>query len=106
MRRMRLVLLAILIAPVAAIVAPRPMAAPPAVTLETVKYDDLGDRVSSLQGRVVVVDFWADYCLPCKREFPHLVELHGKYAASGLTAVSVSLDDPPTIRRASAPAAF
>lgn len=62
------------------------------VTLKVVKYDDLADAVRRLRGKVVVVDFWADYCAPCKHAFPRLVELHRKHAPAGLAAVSVSLD--------------
>ncbi len=62
--------------------------------LQSVKYDALTDAIRKLKGKVVVVDFWADYCPPCKREFPRLVALHAKYAGAGLAAISVSLDDP------------
>jgi thiol-disulfide isomerase/thioredoxin len=95
MRLPRLIAVAAILTVTAALHVTRPDAAQPAVVpLETIRYDDLTDRVVALQGRVVVVDFWADYCLPCKREFPHLVELHQKYSNRGLTALSVSLDDP------------
>jgi thiol-disulfide isomerase/thioredoxin len=68
--------------------------APGEVTLKTVKYSELGDMIRNLKGKVVVVDIWADWCTPCKREFPNLVKLQQKYAAQGLVAVSVALDDP------------
>ncbi|HTU21854.1 MAG TPA: TlpA disulfide reductase family protein, partial [Gemmataceae bacterium] len=44
--------------------------------------------------------FWSLDCIPCMREFPHLVELHKKYSAQGLAAMSVSLDngDDKTVR--------
>ena len=64
------------------------------VELVAVRYPELGMRIKDQKGRVVVVDFWADFCPPCKREFPKLVELHQKYAADGLACISVSLDDP------------
>ena len=64
------------------------------VTLRVVTYPQLAETIKKLNGKVVLVDFWADYCVPCKREFPHFVELHQKYGAAGLAAVSVSLDDP------------
>jgi thiol-disulfide isomerase/thioredoxin len=65
-----------------------------AIRVEKVKYADLGKLVRSHKGKVVVVDFWADFCVPCKREFPHLVELHNKYKNDGFVAVSVTLDNP------------
>jgi len=45
------------------------------------------------KGSVVVVDFWATWCPPCRESFPHLVALHNRYADLGLVCVSVSLDD-------------
>jgi thiol-disulfide isomerase/thioredoxin len=65
------------------------------IELKVVKYDELGDAINHLKGKVVVVDIWAYWCHPCKAEFPHLVELHEKYAKDGLIAVSISLDFPP-----------
>jgi thiol-disulfide isomerase/thioredoxin len=83
-------------------------AAPPAeaeapVTLKPISYVDLGKSVRALTGKVVVVDFWASWCIPCKREFPGLVRLHQKYAKKGFAAVSVSVDKPDDAKaRASA----
>jgi thiol-disulfide isomerase/thioredoxin len=79
-----------------AAIAPTPAQAPAEdrITVQPLSYADLGKLVRGLKGKVVVVDFWADFCPPCKREFPHLVELHRKYARDGFVAVSVSLDNP------------
>ncbi|HJZ58690.1 MAG TPA: TlpA disulfide reductase family protein [Gemmataceae bacterium] len=57
------------------------------------KTDALDAAVKSNKGKVVVIDFWATWCAPCVKKFPHLVELHQKYADKGLVCVSVSLDD-------------
>jgi thiol-disulfide isomerase/thioredoxin len=65
------------------------------VELKIVKYDELCTAIKGLKGQVVVVDVWANWCHPCKAAFPHLVDLHEKYAKKGLIAVSVSLDFPP-----------
>jgi thiol-disulfide isomerase/thioredoxin len=43
--------------------------------------------------KFTIVDAWATTCGPCKENFPHLVEMHAKYAAKGLAVVSLSLDD-------------
>ena len=40
-----------------------------------------------------MVDAWATWCGPCKENFPHVVEMHQKYAGKGLAVVSLSLDD-------------
>jgi thiol-disulfide isomerase/thioredoxin len=69
-------------------------AEPPAVRLDTVRYDELAAEVKSLQGIVVLVDVWGSFCAPCKERFPHVVALNAKYAARGLKVVSVSVDPP------------
>ena len=74
------------------LLVPPALAAPP-VAVKVVRYDGLSDLVKQNKGKVVVVDFWADYCVPCKREFPRLVALHEKHGKAGLLAVSVSLDE-------------
>jgi thiol-disulfide isomerase/thioredoxin len=66
----------------------------PAIELKTVKYAELTQAVRRHTGKVVVMDVWASYCVPCKKEFPYLVELHKKYAANGLVCISVSVDGP------------
>ena len=63
------------------------------VTVTVVKYDGLTDLIRKNKGKVLVLDFWADYCIPCKREFPKLVVLNQKHGKDAFLAVSVSLDD-------------
>jgi thiol-disulfide isomerase/thioredoxin len=96
-RRIRVVmLLAVALSGIAVLAVNRPGASPrneQAIEVRDIRYVDLGQRVKELRGQVIIVDFWADYCFPCKREFPHLVELHRKYGDAGFSAISVSLDD-------------
>ncbi len=68
--------------------------AEPAVQVKVVKYQGLAQAIRQLRGKVVVVDFWSDTCIPCKREFPNLVRMHATYPSGSFAAVSVSLDDP------------
>jgi thiol-disulfide isomerase/thioredoxin len=69
-------------------------AADDAVKVQVVKYSGLGDVIKHNKDKVVVVDFWADTCLPCKKEFPRLVKMHKNYSPDSFAAISVSLDDP------------
>ena len=48
--------------------------------------------LSSLKGKVVLIDFWASWCRPCRKENPNLVKLYEKYKDKGFTILSVSLD--------------
>ncbi|MDZ4852940.1 MAG: TlpA disulfide reductase family protein [Pirellulaceae bacterium] len=49
--------------------------------------------LDALKGKVVVVDFWASWCGPCRAEFPNLRELYGKYRDQGFEIVGVNLDE-------------
>ena len=49
--------------------------------------------LSSLKGKVVIIDFWASWCVPCRKSNPHMRELYNKYHAKGLDMVYVSDDD-------------
>jgi thiol-disulfide isomerase/thioredoxin len=49
-------------------------------------------KLSSLRGQVVLVDFWASWCGPCRKENPNVVRLYKQYKDKGFTVYSVSLD--------------
>lgn len=57
-----------------------------------------GNPVSlhDLKGKVVLIDFWASWCGPCRKENPNVVKLYEKYKDAGFTVLSVSLDDNKT----------
>ena len=49
-------------------------------------------NLDQYDGKVVVVDFWASWCVPCRRSFPWMNEMHEKYADDGLVIIAVNVD--------------
>lgn len=73
----------------AAPIAPGALA--PDFTLRTLSGPNL--RLQEQRGRVVLVNFWATWCPPCRQEMPHLSKLYDKYGSSGFVLVGVNVDD-------------
>jgi len=72
-------------------------AAPPATapdfTLERLDGPNL--RLGEQRGQVVMLNFWASWCAPCKQEMPHLNRLHDKYRDTGFVLLGINVDDDP-----------
>jgi thiol-disulfide isomerase/thioredoxin len=70
-----------------------------ALAVSSIASSDLpsGERLdlSDYRGKVIVVDFWASWCVPCRRSFPWLNAMNDKYAHDGLVIVGVNLDQDP-----------
>lgn len=63
---------------------------PPDFTLAAVHGPTI--QLSALKGKVVILDFWATWCPPCRVAIPHMVELQKKYLDQGLAVVGMNLD--------------
>ena len=56
----------------------------------------LEDMIAKNKGKVLIVDFFATWCPPCRQEIPGFVDLQKKYGAKGLSIVGVSVDEGPS----------
>ena len=72
-----------------------PLAATPKIAPDvTLRMADGGTmRVADFKGKVVLVDFWASWCVPCKTSFPALDALYREYHTGGLEVLAVNLDE-------------
>lgn len=50
-------------------------------------------RLSSLKGRIVILNFWATYCIPCRKEMPDLAAIQNEFAALGVQVIGASTDE-------------
>ncbi len=62
-------------------------------TLVPVTFEAWQEELRDLTGRIVVVDMWATWCLPCIERFPHMVQLAQQYSDRDVQFVSLCLDD-------------
>jgi cytochrome c biogenesis protein CcmG/thiol:disulfide interchange protein DsbE len=53
---------------------------------------DSGFDPGDYKGKVVVIDFWASWCVPCRRSFPWMNEMHSRYEDDGLVIIGVNVD--------------
>jgi peroxiredoxin len=84
----------------AAAAMPGPGSAAPDFTLHSSTGKNL--KLSEYRGRVVMINFWATWCGPCRQEMPHLNRLYAQYQRAGFMLVGVNVDDDPKNARAMA----
>jgi len=62
----------------------------PDFTLKTIDGQEI--TLSKLKGKVVLLDFWATWCGPCRESIPHLIQLYKAYRENGFELIGISLD--------------
>lgn len=83
--------LALLLAAASAVAAAVPSGAAPDFTLHQLSGPNL--RLQEQRGRVVMLNFWATWCGPCRQEMPQLDKLYQKYRSAGFVLLGVNVDD-------------
>jgi thiol-disulfide isomerase/thioredoxin len=75
--------------------------ASPSANLKFSFKDADGKKVSlsDFKGKVIILDFWATWCVPCKAEIPGFIELQKKYGDQGLQIVGLSVDDSQSMAK-------
>jgi peroxiredoxin len=68
-----------------------PLSAAPDFTLRAMSGTNL--RLQEQRGRVVMINFWATWCGPCRQEMPHLNRLYDKYKSAGFVILGVNVDE-------------
>lgn len=61
--------------------------------------DGIPRSITEWDGQVVLVNFWAPWCKPCREEMPMLMQLQRDYADRGLHILGLAIDDPEPVRR-------
>lgn len=90
-----LLVLSLLVIPATQATATVPEGEPaPDFELPGVRPTDSDVRLSDLRGKVVYVDFWASWCLPCLRSLPQINTLYEQYREQGFEVIAITIDDP------------
>jgi thiol-disulfide isomerase/thioredoxin len=54
-------------------------------------------HIDEWRGRVLIINFWATWCPPCRKEIPRLIALQQEYSTKGLSVISITTDDKKTV---------
>lgn len=93
-RRAWVVLLVLVAACSRSAIPPEP---PPPAGIVDLNEEGWRELRARYHGRVLLVNFWATWCEPCREEYPALVKLYSAYRAQGLSLVAISMDEPESL---------
>ncbi len=72
------------------------------IELHSIPLFDLNGQQTSIgdwKGNILIVNFWAPWCAPCRREVPSLIKIHREYAQQGVRVLGIALDSEPQVSR-------
>lgn len=75
---------------------PKPLPAKEGIPAKPLELPDLSGktvRLSDYRGKVVLLDFWASWCIPCVEEIPDLIEVHNAYSSQRFTVVGIAIEE-------------
>jgi thiol-disulfide isomerase/thioredoxin len=73
----------------------------PSQPLPAFNLPDSSDKphdISEWRGKILIINFWATWCPPCKKEIPEFISLQNQYSAQGLQFIGVALEDKESVR--------
>ncbi len=73
---------------------PCPITGPPNLGLTMKDLSGKDVSLSAYKGKVLLINFWATWCVPCKTEIPGFIDLYNRYRGRGLEVVGVDVDEP------------
>ena len=79
-----------------------PVSADTPIELQAIPLFDLSGQQTTIgdwEGNILIVNFWAPWCAPCRREVPSLIKIHQELAQQGVRVLGIALDSEPQVSR-------
>ena len=92
-----LILMLLVPAPSAQGPGPCAITGPPNLGLTLKDLNGKEVTLSAYKGQVLLINFWATWCIPCRTEIPGFIDLHNRYRDRGLQVVGIAVDEPASI---------